>query len=81
MTVEEQGLSGLIVLLIKVGRDGAKKDLTVGVSSGGQVIDQAATLAARDWTSQAAQLKGKPVRSLQQRPWRTAKSKRANVSA
>lgn len=66
--VEEKGLNGLVVLLIKVDRDGAQKDITVGVSSGDQAIDQAATLAAQDWTFQPARLKGKPVRSLLQLP-------------
>lgn len=66
--VAEKDLSGLIVLLIQVDKDGARKNVKVGVSSGDQDIDQAAMLAALEWEFQPATLKGKPVRSLLQVP-------------
>ncbi|MGO1001865.1 energy transducer TonB [Lysobacter sp. CA196] len=66
--VKDKRLDGLVVLLIQVDRDGSKKDIKVGVSSGNEDIDQAAMLAALEWTFQPATLKGKPVRSLLQLP-------------
>ncbi len=66
--VAEQHLSGLVVLLIQVDKDGTRKNVKVGVSSGDHDIDQAAMLAALDWEFQPATLKGKPVRSLLQLP-------------
>jgi len=66
--VEDERLDGLVVLLIKVDRDGSRKDVKVGVSSGNEDIDQAAMLAALAWEFRPAALKGQPVRSVLQLP-------------
>ncbi|WP_187308442.1 energy transducer TonB [Lysobacter antibioticus] len=73
--VAEKHLSGLVVLLIQVDKDGARKNVKVGVSSGDEDIDQAAMLAALEWEFQPAMLKGKPVRSLLQVPLAYGKHK------
>jgi protein TonB len=62
--VKNDKLRGNVVLLIQVDRDGSRKNLKVGVSSGHQDIDDAAMLAALQWLYRPAVLDGKPVASV-----------------
>lgn len=62
--VKDGKLRGTVVLLIQVDRDGGRKQLKVGVSSGRQDIDEAAMLAALQWSYRPAVLDGKPVASV-----------------
>ncbi|MBW8807997.1 MAG: TonB family protein [Lysobacter sp.] len=62
--VKDEKLRGNVVLLIQVDRDGGRKNLKVGVSSGRQDIDEAAMLAALQWFYRPAVLDGEPVASV-----------------
>lgn len=62
--VKDDKLRGKVVLLIQIDRDGGRKNLKVGVSSGHGDIDDAAMLAAMQWFYRPAVLDGKPVASV-----------------
>lgn len=62
--VKAEKLRGNVVLLIQVDRDGGRKNLKVGVSSGHQDIDDAALRAALQWFYRPAVLDGKPIASV-----------------
>lgn len=62
--VKDDKLRGKVVLLIQVDRDGGRKNLKVGVSSGHDDVDTAAVFAALQWTYRPAVLDGEPVASV-----------------
>lgn len=62
--VKDDKLRGEVVLLIQIDRDGGRKNLKVGVSSGHEDIDMAAMFAALQWSYRPAVLDGKPVASV-----------------
>lgn len=66
--VDENGLSGEVVLLVLLEEDGWKHEVRVATSSGDPAIDSAAVQAAQNWRYEPALLNGKPVRTVLRLP-------------
>jgi TonB family protein len=71
--VEENGLSGEVVLLVLLEEDGWKHEVRVATSSGAPDIDYAAVDAAENWRYEPALVDGKPVRTVLRLPMRYGK--------
>lgn len=75
--VEENGLSGEVVLLVLLEEDGWKHAVRVETTSGDPDIDYAAVNAAENWKYEPALLDGKPVRTVLRLPMRYGKGEPA----
>lgn len=71
--VDENGLSGEVVLLVLLEEDGWKHAVRVATSSADPAIDSAAVQAAQNWRYEPALLDGKPVRTVLRFPMRYGK--------
>lgn len=75
--VDENGLSGEVVLLVLLEEDGWKHAVRVETTSGDPDIDYAAVNAAENWQYKPALLDGKPVRTVLRLPMRYGKGEPA----
>lgn len=66
--VKEKRLNGTVVLWLVIEADGANRLTKIGASSEDPAIDEAALLAAAQWTYQPALSDGQPVRSVLRLP-------------
>ena len=66
----QRGIEGTAFLLVRVGRDGGAKEVSVSRSSGSLLLDEAALAAVRRWRFRPASLGALPVESLVEVPIR-----------
>ena len=66
----QRGIEGTAFLLVRVGRDGRAKAVTVSRGSGSLLLDEAALAAVRRWRFRPASLGAVPVESLVEVPIR-----------
>lgn len=66
--VDQNRLSGEVVLLVLLEDDGRKHEVRVATSSGDSAIDSAAVQAAQNWRYEPAVRDGKPVRTVLRLP-------------
>ncbi|SDT85936.1 protein TonB [Verrucomicrobium sp. GAS474] len=63
-----RGIEGTAMVLVRVGRDGAAREVTLASSSGSALLDAAAVEAVRLWRFRPASLGGLAVESLVEIP-------------
>jgi len=65
-----RGIEGTTMLLVRVGRDGEAKEVTLSSGSGSALLDEAAVAAVRRWHFRPAFIGALPVESLVEVPIR-----------
>lgn len=68
LLAEQLRLEGEVLLRLRIGADGAVKEVSVLRSSGHDILDRAAVEAVRRWKGQPAMRRGKPVESVKRLP-------------
>jgi len=69
-SARQRGIEGTVTLLVRVGRDGVVRDISVSKGSGSSALDEAALEAVRRWHFHPASLGSLPVESFVEVPIR-----------